>query len=59
MDHKMLLDKIKCIGFSEKKKKKNGFTFTNTLSFSVSLDNLFPKAGAINCVVPHESMLGP
>ena len=58
LDHKILLDKMKCIGFSGKAIKWFYSYLTNRVIF-VSLDTVFLEAGAINCRVPQGSILGP
>ena len=58
LDHKILLDKMKCIGFSDKTIKWFHSFLTNRAIF-VSLDTVFSKAGTINCRVPQGSILGP
>ena len=47
LDHKILLDKMKCIGFSGKAIKWFYSYLTNRVIF-VSLDTVFLEAGAIN-----------
>ena len=57
LDHKILLDKTKCIGFSNKTLK----WFHSYLTYRVivfSLGTVFSEAGTINCGVPQGSILG-
>ena len=58
LDHKILLDKMKCIGFSDKKIKWFHSYLTNRTIF-VSLGTVFSEAGTINCGVPQGSIQGP
>ena len=58
LDHTILLDKMKCIGFSNKTIKLFHSYLTNR-AFFVSLNNRFSKAGTANCGVPQASILGP
>ena len=59
LDHTILLDKMKCIGFSNKTIKWfHSYHLTNR-NFFVSLDNEFSEAGTINCAVPQGPILGP
>ena len=58
LDQKILLDKMKCIGFSDKTMKWFHLNLTNR-TVVVSLDNAFLEAGTINCGVPQGSVLGP
>ena len=58
LDHKILLDKMKCIGFLDKTIKWFQSYLTNRAVF-VSLGTVFYEAGTINCVVPQGSILGP
>ena len=58
-DHKILLDKMKCIAFSDKKVKWFHSYLTYRAAFFSSLDNIFLKAGTINRGVPQGSVLGP
>ena len=58
LDQKILLDKMKCIGFSDKTIKWFHSNLTNR-AVVVSLDNVFLEAGTINCGVPQGSVLGP
>ena len=58
LDHKLLLDKMKCIGFSDYTIKWFHSYLTNRAIF-VSLGTVFSEAGTINCGVPQGSMLGP
>ena len=58
LDHKILLDKMKRIGFSDK--TLNWFhSYHVKRAFFVSLDKIFSAAGIINCGVPRGSILGP
>ena len=57
LDHKILIDKMKCIDFSDKATKLFHSYLTNRV-FSDSLDNVFSEAGSINCGVPQGSILG-
>ena len=58
LDHKILLDKMKCIGFSGKTIIWFHFYLTNRAIF-VSLGIVFLEAGTINCGVLQGSILGP
>ena len=58
LDHKILLQKIKCIGFLDKTIKWFHSYLTNRAIF-VSLGTVFSKAGTINCEVPQGSILEP
>ena len=58
LDHTILLDKMKCIGFSDKTIKWFHSYPTNR-AFFVSLVNEFSEAGTINCGVSQRSILGP
>ena len=58
LDHKILLDKKKCISFSEKIIKLFHSHLTSR-AFFVSLDNEFFGAGTINYEVLQGSILGP
>ena len=57
LDHKILLDKMKCIGFSDKTIKWFHSYLTNR-AFFVSLGTVFSEVGTINCGVPQGSILG-
>ena len=54
LDHKILLDRVKCIGFSDQTLKWFHYYLINR-GFFVSLNN---QVGTINCGVPHWSILG-
>ena len=54
----MLLDKIKCIGFSSKTIIWFHFYLPNRAIF-ISLGAVILEAGTINCGVPQGSILGP
>ena len=58
LDHKILLAKMKCIGFSDKTIKWFHSYVTNRAIF-VSLGTVFSEAGTINCGIPQGSILGP
>ena len=58
LDHKILLDQMKCMSFSDKTIKWFHSCLTNR-TFFVSLDNVFSTAGTINCRVPQRFILGP
>ena len=58
LDPKILLDKMKCIGFSDKTIKWFHTYLTNRAIF-VLLSIVFSEAGTINCGVPQISILGP
>ena len=58
LDHKFFLDKMKRIGFSDKKMEWLHPYLTNRAIF-VSLGAAFLEAGTINCGVPQGSILGP
>ena len=58
LDHKILSDKMRCIGFSDYAIKWFHSYLTNRAIF-VSLGTVFSEAGTINCGVPQGSMLGP
>ena len=58
LDHKILLDKMKCIGFSDKTIIWFHFYLAKRAIF-VSLGAIFLEAGTINCRVPQGSILGP
>ena len=58
LDHKIVLDKMKCIGFSDKTLKWFHSYLTNGVIF-VSLGTVFWEAETINCGVLQGSMLGP
>ena len=57
LNHKILLEKVKCIGFSDKTIKWFHSNPANR-AFFVSLDNAFLEVGAINCGVHQWSLLG-
>ena len=57
LDHKILLDKMKCIGFLDKTKKWFHSYLTNR-DFFLSLDSVFSEAETIKCGVPQGSILG-
>ena len=57
LDHKILLNKIKCIGFSDKTIKWFHSYLTDRAIF-VSLGTVFLGAETINCKVPQGSILG-
>ena len=50
IDHAILSDKMKCIGFSDKTIKWFHFYLTNRAIF-ITLYNEFSEAGTINCIV--------
>ena len=58
LDHTILLEKMTCIGFSN---KTIGWfhSYLMNRTFFVSLDNELSEAGTINCRVPQGSILGP
>ena len=58
LDHKILLDKMKSISFSDKTIKWFHYYLTNRTIF-VSLGTVFSEVGTINFGVPQESILGP
>ena len=58
LDHKILLDKMKCIGFSDKTIKWFHSYLTSRAIF-VSLGAVFSEGGTINCGVLQGSILGP
>ena len=58
LDHKILMDKMKCIGFSDKRIKWSHSYLTNRAIF-VSLVTVFSEAGTINCGVLQRSIWGP
>ena len=58
LEHKILLDKIKCKGFSDKTINWFNSYLTNRVIFA-SLGTAFSEAGTINCGVPQGSLLGP
>ena len=58
LDHKILLNKMKCIGFSDKTIKWFHSYLTNRPIF-VSLGTVFLEARTINCRVRQGSILGP
>ena len=58
LHHKILLGKMKCIGFSDKATKCFHSYLTNRAIF-VSFGTVFSEAGTINCGVPQGSILGP
>ena len=58
LDHKILLDKMKCTGFSDKTLKWFHSYLTNRVIF-VLWGTIFSEAGTINCGVPQGSTLGP
>ena len=51
LDHKILLDRTKCIGFSDNTIKWFQSNLTNW-AFFVSLGTVFSEAGTIKCRVP-------
>ena len=58
INHKILTDKMKCLGFS----KETLLWFKSYLhlrQFKVNLNDTFSKAGKITCGVPQGSILGP
>ena len=57
LDHKILLEKMKCMGFSVK--QEYGFTrILHIELFFISLDTVFFEARTRNCQVPQGSILG-
>ena len=58
LDHNIFLDKMKCIGFSDKTIKWFHSYLTNR-AFFVSLGTVFSESGTINCGVSQGSVLGP
>ena len=58
LDLKMLLEKRKCISFSDKATYWFHSYLTNR-AFFVSLDNVFSEVGTINSRIPQGSVLGP
>ena len=58
LDHKILLEKMKYIGFSHKTIKWFHSYLTNR-AFFISLGTVFSEAGTINCRFPQGSILGP
>ena len=58
LNHKIVLDKMKCIGFSDKKITWVHSYLTNRFIF-FSVGIVFSESGIINCEVPQESILGP
>ena len=58
LDHIIILDKMKCIGFSDKTLKWFHSYLTKRVIF-VLLGIVFSEAGTINCRVPQGSILGP
>ena len=56
--HNILLNKMKCIGFSDKTLKWFHSYLTNRVIF-ISSGTIFSEAGIINCGVPQESISGP
>ena len=58
LDHKILLDKMKSIGFIDKTIKWF-HSYHTKRAFFVSLDNIFLEAGIINFRVPQGSILRP
>ena len=57
LDHNILLDKMKCIGFPDKTIKWFHSCLTNRVVF-VLLGPVFSEAGTMNCGVPQGSKLG-
>ena len=55
LGHKILLDKMKCIGFPDKKIKWFHSYLTNRVIFG-SLGTAFSDAGTINCGVPRRCL---
>ena len=58
LDHEILLQKMKCIGFSDKVTKWFHSYLTGR-AFFVSIENVYSERGSINCGVPQGSILGP
>ena len=58
LDHAILLEKMKCICFSNKTTRWFHSYLTERVFF-VSFDNELSEAGTIKCRVPHGSILGP
>ena len=58
LDHKILLNKMKCIGFSDQTIKWFHSYLTNR-AFFVSLGTIFLEGGNISCGVSQGSILGP
>ena len=58
IDHTILLQKMKCIGFKELVIKWFQSHFSNR-KFFVTLENVFSDTGLINCGVPQGAILGP
>ena len=58
IDHKILLNKMKCIGFSDQTIKWFHSYLTNR-AFFVSLGTVFSEGGNISCGVLRGSILGP
>ena len=57
LDHKILLNEMKCIGFSEEL-IKCFHSYLAHKAFFISSDNAFPKTGTKNYVVSLRSILG-
>ena len=58
LDHDILLQKMKCIGFSDTVVAWFR-SYLSDRAFFVSLENTFSEVGSINCGVPQGSILGP
>ena len=58
LDYKIFLDKMKCMGCSDKTIKWFHSYLTNRVFF-VSIGTVFSEAGTRNCRVPKGSMLRP
>ena len=56
-DHKILSNKMKCIGFSDEAIKCFK-SYTQSRAFFISLDNVFPETGTTHCGVLQGSILG-
>ena len=58
IDHKILIEKIKCMGFSNDITKWFECYLSNRM-FSVNVENSFSDKALISCGVPQGSILGP
>ena len=58
IDHNILIEKLKIIGFCDKEIKWIRSYLSNR-TFQVSIDTTLSEAGCINCGVPQGSILGP
>ena len=59
LDHTLLLQKMDCIYWFLRSQSLHGFNHISQTEFFMTMENIFPDAGLINCGVLQGSMLGP